>query len=196
MAQGVSVEAAKAVYNYEELSQPTTYKSWALRGAQGVLSLLIINDIYNRHVAQGAAHLYCLGITWILHNAIWVKDLEELIPVLGSVAQQYSEELENLTEEVGNLKRERESFEKQNTVLMGNLEKHEELINTDLKEKAAQFQKLQNLEKEAQRRLDETNGKYEATHQAYETLHKQLHGTATDLRRHSDQIIKKMTLCF
>ena len=74
---------------------------------------------------------------------------------------------------------------------MENLERHEELIHTDLKEKAAQFQKLQDLEKEAQQRINETQGRLEATHAAYETVHKQLHGTATDLRRHTDEIIKK-----
>ena len=109
MASEAAAVAVKA-YNYEELAQPTMFKSWAVKGAGALLILSITNDIYKKRVAQGAAHLFCLGTTWILHNAIWVKDLEDLVPVLGATAQRYSEEIDRLSESVFKLEAATDQF--------------------------------------------------------------------------------------
>ena len=90
------------------------------------------------------------------------------------------------------IKKERESFEKQNTVLKGKIEKYDDFISSDKEASEKQLASMRQQELESQKKLDGITGK----HQAYEILQKSLHETAKDLRRHSDQIIKKMTLCF
>jgi len=76
-----------------------------------LLALSLVNDIYKKRVAQGIAHMWCLGVNWILHNAIYVKDLEDLVPVLGATAQRYSEEIENLEASVADLRKATQEFQ-------------------------------------------------------------------------------------
>eukprot|EP01067_Filipodium_phascolosomae_P007466 Filipodium_phascolosomae@DN5990_c0_g1_i1.p1 len=55
--------------------------------------------------------MWCLGVNWILHNAIYVKDLEDLVPVLGATAQRYSEEIEHLEASVADLRKATQEFQ-------------------------------------------------------------------------------------
>lgn len=99
------------VKNYEELAQVTTWKSYAVKAGTVLLALSLVNDIYKKRVAQGMAHMWCMGVNWILHNAIYVKDLEDLVPVLGATAQRYSEEIENLEASVADLRKATQEFQ-------------------------------------------------------------------------------------
>jgi hypothetical protein len=134
------------VKNYEELAQVTTWKSYAVKAGSVLLALSLINDIYKKRVAQGVAHMWCLGVNWILHNAIYVKDLEDLVPVLGATAQRYSEEIEELSKQVSRLEanlKEQERISKEQASLN---KEHEELLSVDkqnLVEKRAQLKALE-----------------------------------------------------
>lgn len=99
------------VKNYEELAQVTTWKAYAVKAGSVLLLLSLVNDIRKRNITQGIAHMWCLGVNWILHNAIYVKDLEDLVPVLGATAQRYSEEIVNLEASVADLRKATQEFQ-------------------------------------------------------------------------------------
>lgn len=129
------------VKDYAEIAKVTTWKSYAVQGVSALIALSLINDIYKRRVAQGMVHMGALGVNWILYNAIWVKDLDELVPVLGATAQRYSEEIEILTEEVDRLRKENDAYGSHNAKHEGLLKQKEEQLGT-LKGQTALIERL------------------------------------------------------
>lgn len=87
------------------------WRAYAVHGGTGVLVLCLIRDVYKKQVSQALAHTYCLGVNWILHNSIYVKELSELVPALGATAQQYSEENDRLKESIDELKETQRGYQ-------------------------------------------------------------------------------------
>lgn len=136
------------VKDYAEIAKVTTWKSYAVQGVSALIALSLINDIYKRRVAQGMVHMGALGVNWILYNAIWVKDLDELVPVLGATAQRYSEEIEVLTREVDKLKEENRAYSSHNIEHGVHNTKHSEQLREGeklLAEKREQLAQIQLL---------------------------------------------------
>ena len=105
MAQDVA-----PIKDFQGLAQVTTWKAYAVKAGAVLLVLCLVNDIYKRRIVQGIAHLWCLGMTWVLHNALYVKDLEELVPVLGAAAERYTQEIDRLSQSVDTLEKATQEF--------------------------------------------------------------------------------------
>lgn len=139
-----------AVKDAVDVPDVNKWRAYAVHGGTGVLVLCLIRDVYKKNVSQALAHTYCLGVNWILHNSIYVKELSELVPALGATAQQYSEENDRLRDSIGRLETNIRDFREAATVDIDARAEQLRLLNTQLEEQRRQLElgeaRLQGIE--------------------------------------------------